>query len=310
MHPRPQNMSEGAVGSESVHCHSAFFLPFSPDNKHLRSLSLNDIGCRRRPNELPRRGRRVRSPSSDEALEAAARTCTYPLVPCQPPLFQSLTPHGLPEFGTREAQELRLIPPSSLHQFVDGLHRRFCRVEHNQMSNRVNERDGGTNAQQQDGGHRVLRSAETPATMLRRVMGTVIPVAQPSHPPRRASLPRGIITVSQPGPLTQADDGSQVRGRFGSRASGHGVGSRTISGHRLARLRESSALQNAVEAIEKACARDDVQQRGDEHVTRPEQRQTRYQAQHSYPQVHAAGPPVSSDISNRAENMQAVDLQH
>lgn len=260
MHQKPLIRSKSAVGSEPLPCYRGFMLSLPSDNGHSRSRSLNDIDC-----GLPHRGvydcqNHVRSKSSDEALEAAAKTTTYPLSPCHPPMFRSLTPNGLPEFGSREAQELRLMPPSRFHRLAEALQRRVPQVEHNSESNIEEERDRANSPQHHEAVHPTQARPQTPADILRRMMGTLMPVSvpRPLQQPRRASLPKGVIRVSQPGPLTQAADGSHIRGRFGNRASGHGIGPRTISIHPLARLRESSGLEDAVEEIEKACAREDA----------------------------------------------------
>ncbi|KAK5087632.1 hypothetical protein LTR70_002949 [Exophiala xenobiotica] len=221
----------------------------------------------------------------------AGNTTAYPLSPCQPPLFRSPTPSGLPEFGSREAQELRLLPPSGLQRLTEALQRRVRQLEHNSESNTEDERDRATSSQHNVAVHRAQTNFETPASILRRMMGTISPVSvpRPPHRPRRAGLPKGVIRASQPGPLTRADDGSQVRGRFGNRASGHGVGQRTISIHPLARLRNSSGLQDAIEEIEKACAREDERQQRSEHEARQGQRRRGSAAESQDHAVHAMG---------------------
>ena len=69
-------------------------------------------------------------------------------------------------------------------------------------------------------------------------------------------MPPGVTTANSPGALAEAADGTQVRGRFGNRASGHGIGSRNIDHHPLARSRQD-AIDDAVREIEKACAQAD-----------------------------------------------------
>ena len=117
MHYNPQLRPEGIVGSEPSHCYRTVFLSFSSDNDHSRSRSLNDIDCGLQFQGVYQCQNYVRSKSSDEALEAVAQTRTYPLTPCQAPFLRSPTPNGLPEFGSREAQELRLVPPSRLRRW-------------------------------------------------------------------------------------------------------------------------------------------------------------------------------------------------
>lgn len=309
MRPTPQNRSEDVVGSEPLHCSSTFFLSFSSDNSHVRSRSLNDIDCGLRLHESHGCWHPKRSPSSDEALEAAAQTTAYPLSPCQPPLFRAPTPNGLPEFGSVEAQELRLLPPSGLQRLVEALQRRVRQLEHNSESNTEDERGPATSSQHNQAVHRA-QNFETPASILRRMMGTVSPVSvpRPPHRPRRAGLPKGVTRASQPGSLTQADDGSQVRGRFGNRASGHGVGQRTINIHPLARLRNSSGLQDAIEEIEKACAREDERQRRGEHAARQEWSRRGGTAGSREHAVHAMGGPAVSH-SPKDERHAAQELE-
>lgn len=312
MHQTPPNRSEDVVGSEPLHCYSTLFLSFSSDNSHLRSRSLNDIDCGLRLHGVHECRQRRRSPSSDEALEAAAQTTAYPLSPCQPPLFRSPTPNGLPEFGSREAQELRLLPPSGLQRLAEALQRRVRQLEHNSESNIEDERDRATSSQHDQAAHRAQKNFETPASILRRMMGTVSPVSvpRPPHRPRRAGLPKGVIRASQPGPLTRADDGSQVRGRFGNRASGHGVGQRTISIHPLARLRDSSGLQDAIEEIEKACARENERQQRNEYAGRQERRRRGSTAESQDHAIHdTGGPAVSHAPENERPTLQGLEQQ-
>ena len=71
---------------------------------------------------------------------------------------------------------------------------------------------------------------------------------------RRSSLPHYIVRSHIPGPLALADDGTQVRGRWGARTSGHGIGGRSLRSHPLGR-QETSAIEDAIRDIDKACAR-------------------------------------------------------
>lgn len=311
MHQNPQNRPDNVVCSEPLHCYSTFFFSFSPDDSHQRSRSLNDIDCGLRLQGVHDYRKHERSPSSDEALEAAAQTMAYPLVPCRPPLFQSPTPDGLPEFGSNEAQELRLMPPSRFQRLTEAL-QRILQADHNSGGNTEAERDCSTGTPQHEASHRA-QDLETPASILRRMMGTVSPVSvpRPPHRPRRSSLPKGVIRASQPGVLTQAEDGSQIRGRFGNRASGHGVGQRTISIHPLARLRDSSGLQDAIEEIEKACAREDERQRGSDCVTRQEGRRPRgssaaEQVQNQDDATPTGGPVVAYTPANERLTVQRL----
>lgn len=313
MHQNPQNRPDNVVGSEPLHCYSTFFFSFSPDGSHRRSRSLNDIDCGLRLQGVHDHRKHERSPSSDEALEAAAQTMAYPLIPCRPPLLQSPTPDGLPEFGSNEAQELRLMPPSRFQRLTEAL-QRILQADHNSGGNTEAERDCTISTHQNEASHRA-QDFETPVSILRRMMGTVSPVSvpRPLHHPRRSSLPKGVIRASQPGVLTQAEDGSQIRGRFGNRASGHGVGQRTISIHPLARLRDSSGLQDAIEEIEKACAREDERQRRSACVTRQEGRprgiSAAEQVQNQDDTTHTGGLVVTYAPANERHAGQGLQQQ-
>lgn len=194
---------------------------------HCRSLSLNDLDCGRATVDTPHPRAHHSSPTSASDQSYVAITqLIYPLSPCYPPMARSTTPPGLPSFRTREAQELRLIPPGHLERIGQLLQRLFKSSP-------------------------VTREAtqDPPAEALRRTMGYNIPTATPSRPDR-VSLPRGVRRGSGTGALAIAADGSQVRGRWGNRASGHGVGNRTIDIHPLARVEKvSTPYQYPWEAV-------------------------------------------------------------
>lgn len=106
--------------------------------------------------------------------------------------------------------------------------------------------------------HPLQNAHDGPAEILRRMMGTITPMTvQPqSRKPQRSKLPRGVTRSFLPGILAQAEDGSNVRGRFGHRASGHGVGQRSISGHPLSQLTNTNASYDVREEIDKTRNRD------------------------------------------------------
>lgn len=171
-------------------------------------------------------------------------------------MVRSPTPPGLPPFSTREAQELRLTAPGRLERLAQLVQRSFAKVSSTQQV------DSETCHEHQPGqSQSTVQQAQlnTTAEALRRSMRYNVLTAAPSQSsnPARISLPKGVRRTSVVGALTLAEDGSQVRGRFGNRASGHGVGIRTIDIHPLARLRESSGLQDVIDEIEKACAREE-----------------------------------------------------
>jgi len=262
-----QKAQRGSV-SEQQECHRSFVFSSWTGNNHPRSRSLNDLDCCITGHGFQNCKLHERCSSSDEALEAAAGTNVYPLVPTQPPLFRTPTPPGLPEFGSTEAQQLRLMPPSRFTRLTSQLRGRLSRIGQN-PDNNVQEHGHEHNSPQNDAERQQLQEGQfgMSAETLRRMMGTTRPVSLTGdfRKARRVSLPRGVIRTSAIGFLAQAEDGSQVRGRFGNRASGHGVGSRTIGVHPLGRLRESSGLQAEVNAIDKACARQQRRQRQESH---------------------------------------------
>lgn len=252
---------------------------------HYRSFSLNDLDCTRQPKTPYGKKDHTRSSSSAEALQAAAHTPTYPHIPCWPPIAGTVTPLGLPSFGTAEAQQLRLAPLSRFDRLGQSLQQYFmpAAVEQGVDTNQgVEERVGRSD--ENDTFH--TSRLEGPADMLRRVMGTNRPITFTPGvlKPRRTGLPKGVVRASDLGPLALAEDGSQVRGRFGNRASGHGVGSRAINTHPLAHLRDVNVVRDRIEQSEKAGTREG-------------------QIQHSQ---SASGPPPQSSLTSANSHVDAM----
>lgn len=197
-----------------------------------------------------------RSPSSDEALQAAANINAYPHLPPQPPPHREPTPDGIPSFGTRSAQRLRLVPPSRLHRLGKLLQSSF--QNRRNLQEHIPGDDGARNVDQPTHERARHNQSEGAADVLRRATGMTRPrpVATAAAKPQRIALPRGVKMVWAPGDLTVADDGSHVRGKFGYRVSGHGVGQRALDTHPLARRQRSDAVESAIHAIDKACERE------------------------------------------------------
>lgn len=212
--------------------------------KHRRGWSLNDLDCLTDVKTTA---------SSQEVMEELNRTTTYPHVPPKSPPCRMSTPEGIPSFGTIEAQRLRLVQPSWLHRLGKLLFGRPQNYDENEQAaesvpdTRTDDRPPLPTT--------VSQQYESPTEMLRRISGITRPISvtKPPTKTRRSSLPRGVKKASRPGDLAMAADGSHVRGRFGQRVSGHGVGPRTIDNHPLARRQGTSAVGEEVHAIDKAC---------------------------------------------------------
>lgn len=228
--------------------------------EHRRGWSLNDLDCIARIQPLFHDIVHQRSASSKDVLEATDSTTVYPHLPPGPPPCRRATPDGIPSFGTPEAQELRLVPPSRLHQFRRLVWRRLQQLnDANHVVESTSDAQNGIRRSVPAAGQHQYRS---PTEMLRRASGMTrpTPVNDKSGKPRRSVLPRGVIVAAVPGNLAVAEDGSHVRGRFGHRASGHGVGQRTMDIHPLVRRQGTSAVEEEVQAINKACGRESLQE--------------------------------------------------
>lgn len=220
--------------------------------KHRRSWSLNDLDCLVSAHETSRH----RSTSSKEALGASGNTTAYPHLPPKPPPCRRSTPDGIPSFGTLEAQRLRLVNPSWLHRLGDLIFGRSPSTEESEHV--VDSIPDLPTASQPSVSAVQQHQYQSPTEMLRRASGMTRPMyaSDTLKKPRRSSLPKGVRKALLPGDLATAADGSHVRGRFGPRVSGHGVGQRTIDVHPLARRQGTSTLEEEVYAIDKACDRE------------------------------------------------------
>ncbi|KAK5207020.1 hypothetical protein LTR41_007087 [Exophiala xenobiotica] len=216
-----------------------------------RSLSMPDLGCISEPS-----GTKEQSPhssSSNDALEVPAAYPTYPNKPINPPPYRVPTPPGLPSFGTEEATEYRLRQEPPLRRIWN----RIWQHSHE-------ESDEPQTASPQSLSSQSLASnqpSSPPGEVFRRTLAMIGMARVVSPPPAssagpRAPLPSGVYTMNTPGVLARADDGTYMRGRFGPRASGHGVGGRHLDSHPLAR---SSGTEEEIRQIDKACDRPDME---------------------------------------------------
>ena len=192
------------------------------------------------------------SSSSDELFRKHCRANwpTFPLKPFRPPPERSPTPPGLPSFGSPEAIRLMALPGSrdASARNNQGIPSQLSRVP-------ANSRESGLPQSTP-----VLRSVDEPRSpkgksVIRRIIRSCSrssseELGEDEAP--RVSLPAGF--------MARADDGTYVRGRFGARSSGHGVGARTgqqcvgLEGHPFHRLWPAGrTLEEEIRKIDKAC---------------------------------------------------------
>ncbi|KAI1613060.1 hypothetical protein EDD37DRAFT_331663 [Exophiala viscosa] len=217
-----------------------------------RSLSLNDLDC-----ILALSTRKSRSPqssSSDDALEQSARVPSFPNKPVEPPPYRIPTPPGLPPFGSQQATEYRLRPLN--HRSL------WNRLWHDSHDESDEQRAPSPRSIGSSSPIPPSQSASPSGEIFKRTlamigMSRVVSPPPSSAGPSRAPLPPGVYTSNIPGPLARADDGTYMRGRFGPRTSGHGIGSRNLESHPLAQLH---SIDNTIREIDKACERGDIQQ--------------------------------------------------
>lgn len=185
----------------------------------------------------------------------------YPLQPNHTPPDRVPTPPGLPSFGSPEAQTFRLTRTQP-RSFWSRIWRQSTEVNDDQTRATTSLASPPVSSPS-------LSPQIAPTTpsseLFRRTLAMIgmsrvvsFPSAASTAP--RVSLPPGIHVSTTPGALTQAEDGTFMRGRFYSRASGHGIGNRTLETHPLARRTQSdrlSVIEEQVRAIDKACQRAD-----------------------------------------------------
>lgn len=137
------------------------------------------------------------SGDTESGVEEAAPDSSFPKEPTHPPLDRPPTPPGIPSFGSQEALDLH-----------GGTTRRPSAAQ--RSLTRLVSPDRGEDPDNE------------PGPVLRWLTNTSLLGA------RSYALPRGVVA--------QANDGTVVRGSFGARQSGHGVGAsgRGLSNHPFA----------------------------------------------------------------------------
>lgn len=267
--PSPERMSRIINPQQSIHSihpktsASPWSLQKAPPSaylSHRRSLSMNDLDLISQPPVPPASPRH--SSSSGNDIDRRNWCPTLPNKPVQSPPHRVPTPPGLPSFGTEEANEYRLSgqqsPGRSLWNRL-WRHSPEASDEQRAISPRLL-------------GSPLLRPPSPPSphvgppgeifkrTLAMLGMARVVSPPPPSLHPGRVSLPPGVVTSNNgSGALVQADDGTFIRGRFGPRASGHGVGGRSLEAHPIARTAQLSAIEEQVREIDKACERADIE---------------------------------------------------
>ncbi|KIW25880.1 uncharacterized protein PV07_09016 [Cladophialophora immunda] len=224
-----------------------------------RSFSVNDLDCVLRQDTILCNS--TNSTSSEESIHRAGWCPSFPIKPPVSPPARVSTPPGLPPFGTEQATFLRLVQqrPTGRPSFWNRIWRRTSDGSDEQAPTSLNS-EGSPRMSAQNPSSGPSNSVELFERTLAAIgMATIVEPPRATSSGSRASLPRGVYKTNIPGPLARADDGTLVRGRFGPRASGHGIGSRNLESHPLGRLRESSAIQQAMREIDKACERTNVE---------------------------------------------------
>ena len=228
-------------------------LPLPSTGLHqARSFSMNDLQCTK---SICKRISETCSPASSRSSEALRRIATRPTSPLQPagpPPYRYPTPPGLPSFRTREAQQLRLQE----RQDSRGLRivQRWFRHEEDSNDERPFSQHGSETRVSPPAED---QNANQPLEMLKRIFGMSRIVQTPSQNPYdrpRVSLPPGLYSTGTPGILAVANDGTQIRGKFGNRQSSHGIGGRTLHSHPFGIPQGQAAIEEAVHQIDKACS--------------------------------------------------------
>lgn len=204
---------------------------------HHKSFSLNDIDCLKPPRA--RFHFHDSSSSSEDTPRAVCLSEKYPIQPMQPPPARVPTPPGLPTFGTREALEYRMPPPER-RPWVPSWRR--SRSGPDPPGNPT----GAADADETTGSNPSVLSDG-----LQRILGISRVVNSIPEEPMRMPLPLY---------LARANDGTYVRGRFGTRHSAHGIGRGQLDNHPFHRdVGDSSvprrvSIDRAIQDIDKACA--------------------------------------------------------
>jgi hypothetical protein len=204
-----------------------------------RSFSLNDLDCLKPP-KAQHSFVHDSSSSSGDALRPACLCEAYPVHPTEGPPVRIPTPPGLPTFGTREAMEYRM--PTAERTSWTTLWRTSRIAPEAARPSTVPPGATATEAN------------AVPPTLtdgLRRLLGITRVVSPIPEEPRRAAMPHY---------LARADDGTFVRGRFGTRHSAHGSHRGQLDNHPFNREIGSTSgtrqtnLDRVIQEIDKACA--------------------------------------------------------
>jgi hypothetical protein len=223
---------------------------------HQHSFSMTDLDCLKRLKE------ELYSPVLCPTGTLTPQSPMFPVKPRHPPPQQPATPEGLPAFGSQEAQQLRLTLPSE-RKLRPRILQRWLRGDH--------ESEEHPSATSSNAVISPVTSATVPVASaitppeetgslerIKQIFGISKPVTAPDpsgNPNPKAALPAGVTLARSPGVLAVAEDSTPIRGRFGARASGHGVGTRSLDVHPLVRPRGQAAIEEQVREIDKACAR-------------------------------------------------------
>jgi len=247
-----------------------------------QSFSLNDLGLLLKHNI---RNLSTANYSSSEGSFDSNWHPAYPHEPAYPPPARIKTPEGFPSFGTREAQLLRLEGGRSSRASLRFRSWRYSRDDSIEQPlsaaspSSIPSPPGSdatsqptsppTSTQPQPAsqispnelpGSRELFRRTLAAIGMSRMMDPdpidrassanprISSAAQASSSKSPLSLPPWVFMTNIPGPLARADDGTYMRGAFGPRASGHGVGGRSIEALPLARVAKMSPAPAAVPA--------------------------------------------------------------
>lgn len=191
-----------------------------------RALSLDDLECLKLSSLhcSIKHTRSSASLSSDPRPRASGGVEGSPLAEPQPPFHRpperAPTPPGLPSFGSPEAINYFNRPVTRSAS--------WWRVG---RSARPHPPPPNPSAAARALADNLNAPSARPAkpTGITRYFSLFVNGSQrtSSSQPRRASLPAGVL---------RAEDGTFVRGRFGGRVSGHGIGSRGLAGHPLQRV--------------------------------------------------------------------------
>jgi hypothetical protein len=186
-----------------------------------------------------------RSSASSQILRSIPQNPAEPAKPAAGSMERRPTPEGLPSFGSKEAQRLRMRPEPALRRGTRAI------LEWMRSDRMSQSQDGAVTSRRTVAACRNSSGASTrpqpqtqtrtvPMDMLQRLFGTPRVVNAPDSNTSEnyvqrptASLPRYVTRASSPGVLTAAADGTYVRGRFSARMSAHGA-TRGLDWHPLA----------------------------------------------------------------------------